>query len=60
MIRSLNPENGIEKHLIKEISLLGSDQEITWEMTEGGLSISTGEFPNLVHAVAYKIELKKV
>ncbi|MFC2098252.1 alpha-L-fucosidase [Bacteroidota bacterium] len=60
MIRSLNPENGIEKHLIKEISLLGSDQEISWEMTESGLSISTGEFPNLEHAVAYKIELKKV
>ena len=56
-IRSLCPENGIENELINSISLVGSEQEIAWELTDNGLSISTGDFAGLEHAVAYKIEL---
>ncbi|MFC2099081.1 alpha-L-fucosidase [Bacteroidota bacterium] len=56
-IRTLNAENGIDQQSISNISLLGSDQKISWEVTEEGLTITMEEIPDLQHALAYKIEL---
>lgn len=57
-IFSLNPQNGIEEKSISRISLLGTGQEVSWEITKDGLIVSTGDLEGLDYAVVYKIELK--
>ena len=55
-IKSLNPENGIRNHVVKSVQLLGSEQEITWEISEEQMLIQLQKIPDLKHAICFRIE----
>jgi alpha-L-fucosidase len=55
-IKSLNPENGIRNDVVKSVQLLGSEQEITWEISEDQMTIQLQEIPDLKHAICFRIE----
>jgi len=57
LIRSLNAGNGIEKQNVRSVSLLGSDQELSWEFGEEGMLIHLQEMPDLEHAISFRIEV---
>jgi alpha-L-fucosidase len=56
VIRSLSPTNGIEKGAIKSVTLLGSEQELKWDLTEAGMEIQLQDIPNLKHAISFRIK----
>lgn len=58
-ISSLNPEYGINDKIISGVSLLGTDQTITWETSGEGLQLNMEEKPDLQHAIAFRIDLKE-
>jgi len=54
----ISMETTISTKGIKSISLLGSDEKIKWERTNGGLTIHTPSRIPSEYALAFKIELK--
>ena len=58
VLQSFAPDSLSSALDITKVSMLGSDEQINWEQTEGGLQLSVpGQSPDDM-AVVYKIELK--
>ncbi len=58
-IRSLVEANGFDAASIKGITLLGSDEEVQWQSTEGGLQLEFGSAAvDLQHAISFAIQMK--
>jgi len=55
-IHSLNKSHGIEPGAITKVSLLGENQELSWDQSEDGLVIHMQEIPDLKHAITFRIE----
>lgn len=55
-IRALSPENALLLEEVKSVKLLGSDQEISWDVDEYGMTISLQEIPLLDYAISFRIE----
>ncbi len=58
-ISSINPGNGISDEMIQSVQLLGSEQEIKWEVTDAGLALSMTSRPDLQYAMVFKIVLEE-
>ncbi len=58
VIRSLNAANGIEKGGITSVSLLGSEQEVSWNLNEEGMVIQLQEIPDQKYAISFRIETR--
>ncbi len=58
-IPSLNRDKGITGDMIQSVSLLGSEQEISWEPADAGVKFTMAVRPELQHAMVFKIELKE-
>jgi alpha-L-fucosidase len=58
-VHSLCPENGVTAERIKDISLLGSDQSLSWSEAEEGLMIQLDRRPELEHAIAFRIKMRE-
>lgn len=56
-VRSLNQNNGISTDMIESVNLLGSDEEISWESAEPGISFTMTDRPDLHHAMVLRIQL---
>lgn len=55
-IRALSSENALLVEEVKSVKLLGSDQEISWDVDENGMTISLQEIPLLDYAISFRIE----
>jgi len=58
IIGSLGKSNRISTRGIKRITLLGSDEKISWDRNKSGLTIQTPAHIPSDYALAFKIELK--
>ncbi len=57
-IHSLNAQNNISMNNFKQISILGSSQDVKWDMSDEGLTLKWETIPELNHAMVFRIEFK--
>ncbi len=55
-IRSLSPENELLTEGVKSVKLLGSEQELSWDISAKGMNIYLQEIPRLNYALTFRIE----